>query len=252
MKRKPHISPLNSRGGDNSVSLQKLYDKCLSDGSYVEVNDTKVQQIIRKMLDIQPGKTIIISAPVYLLAILKNNYTPLILQKGGTRLIISNFRGFVSKGVGTVLFAKLLALGSGPLLVSSLPLILIAVIYSELHVDCTSFVSTLPNMDGNLQYLETPINEDARIIVAPHTPKMLYHTLDEAEVSSIDSWRCYMKDNCLGPESIQRKGAKSNLKDKRLIPLNERTKTLEDLKCNVGEIDEIAVNNVKYKEDKEK
>lgn len=118
MERKPRISRLNSRGDDNSVILHKLYDQCLSDNSYVAVNDSKVKQIIRKMLDIEPSKTIIISAPVYLLAILKKNYAPLVLQSGGTQLIISNLRGFVSKGVGTVLFAKLLALGSGAIILS--------------------------------------------------------------------------------------------------------------------------------------
>lgn len=251
MERNPSLSPLNTRGGDNSVILQKLYDKCLSDDFYVEVNDSKVKQIIRKMLGIEPGKTVIISASVYLLAILKSNSAPLVLESGGTRLIISNLRGFVSKGIGTVLFARLLALASTPIVVASLPLILTAILYSGLHVDCNSFVSTLPNTDGNLQYIESPINEDAKIIVSPHTPKTLYHAFDETEVSSISSLSCYIKDNCLGPEPIQGKSRKVNLKPKRFIPLSERTKTLKDLKCHVDEIDEIAVNNVKYKQENE-
>jgi hypothetical protein len=250
-ERDPSLSPLNTRGGDNSVILQKLYDQCLSDDFYVEVNDSKVKQIIRKMLGIKPGKTVIISASVYLLAILKNNSTALVLESGGTRLIISNLRGFVSKGIGTVLFARLLALASTPIVVASLPLILTALLYSGLHVDCNSFVSTLPNTDGNLQYIEAPINEDAKIIVSPHTPKTLYHAFDETEVSSISSLSCYIKDNCLGPEQIQGKSRKVNLKPKRFIPLSERTKTLKDLKCHVDEIDEIAVNNVKYKQENE-
>lgn len=251
MERKPRISPLNSRGGDNSRILQKLYDKCLSGDLYVEVNDSKVKQIIRKMLDIEPGKTVIISAPVYLLAILKTNYAPLVLERGGTRLIISNLRSFVSKGVGTFLFARLVALGSGTIIVSSLPLILTALLYLVLHTDCNSFVSTLPSTDGNLQYIDAPINEDAKIIVSPPTPKPLYHRFDETEVSSISSLSCYIKGNCLGPEPIQGKSRKVNLKPKRFIPLSERTKTLKDLKCHVDEIDEIDVNNVKYKQEKE-
>jgi hypothetical protein len=202
------------------------------------------------MLDIEPGKTIIISAPVYLLAILKKNYVPLILQSGGTQLIISNLRGFVSKGVGTVLFAKLLTLGSGAILLSSFPLILTALLYSNLHVDCNSFVSTLPNTNGNLQYIEAPMNEGAPIVVAPHTSKTLYHAFDETEVSSVSSLSCYIKDNCVGPEPIQGKSRKVNSKPKRFIPLSKRTKTLKDLQCHVDEIDEIDVNNVKYKQEK--
>lgn len=251
MERNPSISPLNTRGGYNSVILQKLYDKCLSDDFYLEVNDSKVKQIIRKMLNIDPSKTLIISAPLYLLAILKNNHAPLVLERGGTRLIISNIHGFVSKGIGTVLFARLLALGSAPILVASLPLLLTALLYSGLHVDCNSFVSTLPTTDGNLQYIEAPINEDAKIIVSPHTPKTLYQAFDDTEVSSISSLSCYIKDNCLGPEPIQGKSRKVNLKPKRLIPLSERTKTLKDLKCHVDERDEIDVNNVKYKQENE-
>jgi hypothetical protein len=123
-EREIPISPLNARGGDNSVILQKLYDQCLSDGLYVQVNDSKVKQIIRRMLNIPANKPVIISASVYLLAILKNKYTPLILQSRGTKLIVSNFRGFMSKSVGTVLFAQLLALGSTQLILSSIPLVL--------------------------------------------------------------------------------------------------------------------------------
>ena len=104
-------------------------------------------------------------------------------------------------------------------------------------------------MDGNLQYLDAPTNEDAKIIVAPHISKPLYHAFDDTQVSSISSLSCYIKGNCLGPEPVQRKIAKSNSKPKRYIPLSQRTKTLKDLKCHVDEIDEIAVNNVKYKQE---
>ena len=258
-KNKKKIKPsIHTRGGgnDNSVVLQKLYDQCLSDDFYVEVTDSKVKQIIRRMLDIEPGKTIIISAPVYLLAILKQKYAPLVLQKGGTRLIISNFRGFVSKGFGTVLFAKLVALGSGSIIAASIPLILAALLYSELHIDCNSFVSPLPNIDGNFQYIERVVNEDSRIIVSPYispqTPKTLYHAFDETEVSSISSLSCYIKNNCLGPEPIQLKSKKVNSKPKRFIPLSQRTKTLKDLECHVDEMDEIDVHNVNYRSNQEK
>ena len=244
---KTQISPSNVRGGDNSVALQKLYDQCLSGDSYVQVNNSKVKQIIRRMLGIQANKPIIISASVYLLAILKMKHAPLILQNGGTKLIISNFRGFVSKGVGTILFAKLLAVGSGPILIGSIPLILNMLIYSSLHVDCNSFVDTLPNIQGNFQYIETVTNDDAPIVVTPLISKTLYQEFDETKVSSFTSLSCYVRDNCLGPESIQRK---SNLKTKKFIPLSKRTKTLNDLKCHIDEIDAIDINNVKYKQEK--
>lgn len=245
-ERKTPISPLNIRGGDNSVILQKLYDECLNDGLYVQVNDSKVKQIIRRMLGVRPNKPIIISTYVYLLAILKNKHAPLILQSGGMGLIVSTFRGFMSKGVGTILFAKLLAIGSGPILIASTPLILTVLVYSHLHVDCNSFVNNLPRIDYSSQYMETIINNDAPIILATHISKPLYQKFDETEVSSFTSLKCYVRDNCLGPEPIQRK---SNLKTKRFVPLNERTKTLKDLKSDVSEMDAIDVSNVKYKQE---
>jgi len=250
--RKTLISPLKTRGGgNNSVILQKLYDKCLSDGLYVQVNDSRVKRIIRRMLNIAADKPVIISAPVYLLAILKNKSAPLILQSGGTQLIVSNVRGFISKGVGTILFAKLLAIGSGPLIVASFPLILTALIYSHSHINCNSFVNTLPKIEGSLhssQYIETIVNDndDPPIIVAPHTDKLLYHEFDETKVPLFSNLRCYVKDNCLGPKLIQRR---TNLKTKRFVPLSERTKTLKDLKCHINEIDEIDVNDVEYKQE---
>lgn len=246
-QRKKIISPSNVRGGDNSVVLQKLYDQCLKDDLYMQVSNTKVKQIIRRMLGLPANKPIIISASLYLLAILKTRHAPLILQKGGTRLIISNFQGFMSKGIGTILFAKLLALQSGAMLIGSIPLILTMLIYSNLHVDCKSFVDTLPTTHGNLQYIEIT-NDDAPIIVAPSIgeTKTLYQEFDETKVSSITSLSCYVRDNCLGPESIRRE---SNFKTTRLIPLSERTKTLKDLKSDIDEVDIIDVNNVNYKQE---
>ena len=243
--KKTPISPLNFRGGNNSLILQKLYDQCLSDDLYVQVNNSKVKQIIRKMLKIQADKPVIISASVYLLAILKSNNVPLILQSGGTQLIISNFRGFISKGLGTIIFAKLGTLASGPIIIASLPLMLTMLIYANVHINCLSFVGNVPKFQGNLQYIETVIKKDAPIIVAPHTSTPLYHELDETEISSFTSLKRYFRDNCLGPESVQ---GKNHLKTKRFVPLRERTKTLKDLKSDIDEIDAIDVNNVNYKQ----
>ena len=243
---KTPISPSNLRGGDNSVILQKLYNECLSDDLYVQVTNSKVKQIIRRMLNIGDDKPIIISASIYLLAILKSKHSPLILQSGGTKVIVSNFRGVMSRGAGTILLAKLLAVGSGSILIASIPLILSVLVYSHLHVDCNSFVDTLPKIQGSLQYIETVINDDAPIIIAPHTGKLLYYEVDETKVSSFTSLSCYVRDNCLGPESIQRK---SNLKTKRFVPLSKRTTTLKDLKSHINEMDAIDVNNVRYKQD---
>ena len=61
-----------------------------------------------------------------------------------------------------------------------------------------------------------------------------------------------MRDNCLGPDSIAKNNRKLPLKSKKFIPLSERTKTLQDLQGSVNEIDEMDVNNVKYKQANEK
>jgi hypothetical protein len=240
------ISPLNTRGGDNSAILQGLYDQCLSDDLYVQVNDSKVKQIIRKMLNIPANKPVIISTAVYLAAVLKTKYAPLILQQGGTQLIVSNFRGFMSKGVGTVVSAYLVALGSTTIVVSSIPLVLIALLYSSLHIDCNSFVDTLPMIQGSSQYIETVINDDAPIIVAPpHTSKLVYHEFDQTKVSSYTTMSCYVRDNCLGPETIKRR---NHSKPSKFVPLEERTKTLEDLKFPLDDLDAIDVNSINYKQ----
>jgi hypothetical protein len=197
-KRKILISPLNTKGGDNFVILQGLYDQCLSEDSYVQVTNSKVKQIIRKMLNIPANKPVIVSAAVYFMALLKTRYVPLVLQNKGTKLIVSNFGGFLSKSVGSALFAKLLIFGSTTLLVSAIPLILTVLVYSHLHIDCGAFVNTLP------------------IIVAPYTDKPLSHEFDKTKVSSYTNLNSYVRDNCLGRESIQRK---SNLKSTLYILL---------------------------------
>ena len=151
--------------------------------------------------------------------------------------------------MGTILFAKLLAIGSGPIIIRSIPLILMVLIYLHLHLDCNSFVTSLPKIDQNSQYIETIV----KIIVAPQTDKLLYHKFDETKISSFDNFRCYVKENFLGPESIKRKinikQKRTNLKSKRFIPLSQRTKTLRDLKTPINEVDEIDINNVNYKQD---
>jgi hypothetical protein len=245
MERKTPISDLNYRGGSDPVILQKLYDQCLSDDLYVQVNDSRVKQIIRRMLNSPANEPIIISASVYLVAILKNKHASLILQRGGTRLIVENFRVFMTRSVGSVVFAQLLALGSGPIFATSIPLMLIALLYSHLNIDCNSFVDTLPKTTGGLQHIETIVNNDAPIIVAPYSDKPIYYEFDETKASSFPSFSCYMKGNCLGPERIQRKGVS---KTRRFIPLSERTKTLKDLNSHVEETNLIDVNSLEYKQ----
>lgn len=199
---------------------------------------------VRRMLNIGANKPVIIFTAACLWAILKNKHVPLILQSRGTQLIVSNFHSFMSKGVGTILFAKLLAIGFGPTLAASISLVLTASVYSHLHVDCNSFVDTLPKIVVGLQYIETTINNDAPIIVTPHISKLLYYEFDETKISSFTSLSRYVGGNCPGPEWIQRK---SLLKTKIFVPLSERTKTLKDLKSHVDEIDVIDVDIVKYK-----
>ena len=180
-----------------------------------------------------------------MLALLKKNSVPLVLQHKGLKLIIHNFRAFISKAAGASLAAKLIVVGAGPMVVASFPVVLTLLVYAHLHINCHALVSTLPNIDGKFQYIEAPSNDEAKIIVAPHTPKLLFQEFDETEVSSIDSWRCYFNDNCPGP--LQRKSTKLKLKPKKYIPLSQRTKTFKDLRGPVNEIDEIDVNNVNYK-----
>lgn len=249
-KRKIPISPTKLRGGDNSVILQNLYDQCLSDGLYVQVNDPKVKQIIRKMLNVNGKKPLIISASVYLVAILKNRHVGLVLQKGGNKLILSNLRAFLEKAMGSVLFAKLLTLGAagGLIGIAIIPVVLQVLIYSSLHLDCNSFVDTLPKIQGSLQYIETVINEDAPVIVAPHTNQMLYYEYEETQSSPFTSLSCYARGNCLGPPLIKRT---KNFKTTRYIPLSQRTKTLKDLTGHIDEIDAIDVDHVKYKDKEE-
>ena len=135
-------------------------------------------------------------------------------------------------------------------------LLLTALVFSHLHVNCNSFISTLPFVDSNLQYIETNVDkrEEAKIIIATYTdepdrPKPLYHAFDETEVSSINNFNGYVRRDCLGSELIQRLNSKKDFKSKKFVPLSQRTKTLEDLKSPVNEIDDIDVNNIRYKQD---
>lgn len=263
------ISPSNVRGGDNSIVLQKLYDQCLKNQGYVQVNDDRVKKIIRKMLGItiQANKPIIVSTSVYFLAILKTRHAPLILQKGGTKLIIQNFPGFMSRGVGSLALGAVMGSIGIPLTVlvpSLIPLVLIGVIYANLHINCKSFVDPLPTIEGNLQYIGRVANDnDPPIIVAPtkNKPEIVYQKFDESEISSFTSLRCYVEQNCLGSEPIQRKSSfyrkspfKANIgtqtKNKKYVPLSQRTKTLKDLPpyTHIDAVDAIDVENIKFKE----
>lgn len=167
--------PLNVRGGENSLLLQQFYDKCLSGDLYLQVEDKKVRQIIRIMLDIaDTNKPIVISAPIFLLATLKKQSASLAIRVGGSEWIVSNFPRFLRKTGMTVV-----AWATVPMIITALPLILTVFIYSGLHIDCNSFVDSL----GNLQSIETPIKNDAPVIIDPGTNKPLYYNFDETEVS---------------------------------------------------------------------
>ena len=254
LDRKIPNSPSNLRGGHNSYNLQQLYDHCLSDDSYVQVTDGKVKQIIRRMLNVADNQPLIISIPVYLLAVLKTKNAPLIIQKGGTQLVIENVRAFISKGLGTILLGGLVVSPSMQVVV---PLLLAFGISFFAYVNCDSFVDTLPKLQDNAQYIETLVKDDAPIIVAPHTSKPLYYEFEETPYTSL---KCYIQDNCLGPNTIPEKLPKhrkffrnSKTKStqstkKKWVPLSQRTKTLKDLKSPIDDVDAIDLKNVKYKQ----
>jgi hypothetical protein len=239
-------SGLNCRGGDNSVALQKLTDKCFSGDSYVEVNNSRVRQIVRIMLNIPADKPIIISVAVFLLAILKNRHVVLTLQNGAIQFIISNIPGIATKAFVGGLLGNFLVMGlSAEIVLNSVPLLLVVLAFSHSNIGCNSFVDTLPEDIRGLQYIETINKNDAPVIVAPHISKPLYHKFDETEVSLRTSLNCYIRGNCLGPEPVKRKGISEA---KRFVPLSERTKTIKDLKYPADETDIIDINSVKYRQ----
>lgn len=96
-KKKKSKFSLKLQGGEDSQILQNIYDKYFNNDLYVQVNDNRMKQIIRKMFTAAADKPLIIYVEVYLLVLLKNKYAPLILQNEGTKLIVSNFRGFIDK-----------------------------------------------------------------------------------------------------------------------------------------------------------
>ena len=249
----PALNPaLNTRGGDNSIVLKRFQDQCLSGDSYLQVKDKKIQQIVKKMLKITTNKPIVICSFTYMLAILKSQSKDVTLVFGPTTVIIQNLPKFVLKSVGSILAGYLSATFSWTLVLGASPLLLLAFYYGSVHINCHAFVDTLPKLpkdEGNFQYIETTIVEDSPIIIAPslHTPKLLYQAVDETDSSLYNNVNCFIQNNCLGPEPIKRR---PRIKDKRLIPLSERTKTLADVKTPIDEVHEITLENIKLKNSK--
>lgn len=249
-KMKKKLEDLAMRGGDNSKVLQKLYDKCLSEDTYVQVKDNKVKEIIRKMLNSPANQPLLISAPVYFLALLKNNaMRSLVLQKGGNKLIVENTPRVLGKVLSSVLFtSSVMSMASATLLIAltATPFLAIAMFYAHLNINCHFFVDSLPKIEGNLQYVEQIADKNAPIIISSYKNKLLYQEFDETKLSSSQNLQCFMRKNCLGTESIQ---IKENSKNKVYIPLKERTKTLSDLKSPIDEMHEIDIKKVKYKQE---
>ena len=84
----------------------------------------------------------------------------------------------------------------------------------------------------------------------------LYQEFDENRLSSSTTMNCYMKDNCLEPESIQNpkliqelksSQGKSSLKPSIHVPLSKRTKTWDDLESQINKEYAIDVHNVRYR-----
>jgi hypothetical protein len=81
----------------------------------------------------------------------------------------------------------------------------VTLVYSHLHVDCKSFGNYFTKDSRKNLYIEA-INDDAPIMIAHSYGKLLYHEFDKTNVSSFTtSFSCYVRTNCLGPESIQRR-----------------------------------------------
>ena len=259
------ISPVNVRGGDNAVILQRLYDQCLSEGLYVKVTDKKIMAIIRKMLGVTTNEPVLVSVPVFLLAILKSRNTALVLERGGSKLILHQAHTFLQKSLGSIVFGHMVGLATPMVIATATPTLLVFLLYLALKVNCNSFVETLPMINDELQYVDTKINEAAPIIVTPNKSKMLYHKFETEQQSSLtnqitcsvtDYTKMYNKINnyikpyCLGPDAIEPPSRRRHFKTTRFVPLHKRTKTLRDLQSTINEIDEIDINNVDRKIDK--
>lgn len=92
-----------------------------------------------------------------------------------------------------------------------------------------------------MKYVKTPIEEDETIIITPETNygrnKQLFLELDENEASSFTDFTCYVRGNCLGPESKPSKlfekvvdpGERKLkiLNTKRDIPLHRKNKNVK-------------------------
>ena len=251
------IHDYTPRGGaDNSIALQRLYDQCLSHDLYVEVIDKRVATIIRKMLKVAANQPVLVSAPVYLLAILKSQHVPLVLQTGGNQLIISNFKKFMGKSFLSLLSGALVGVSPGLTAVGAASLLINAVLYAWLKVNCHVFVQPLPPINIQFQYIETMSNQEAPVIVTPAitNPKPLYHKFEDEQISynsltcsAKDYMKQFVKKNDLGPDSIEPKTRQRHFKKSKFVPLSQRTKTLRDLHSPINEVDEIDVNSVNYK-----
>ena len=180
------------------------------------------------MLKVANDKPEVISAPVLLLAIIKAQSDPLILQRGGTKFIVEHYKGVLGKiiasGFGGAAVGIYIVTGSG-LILYAIPLILSIVIYAESHIDCRSFVQKVSSIDTTesrvIEYIDVPANVGP-IIVIPDTgiDKILYLAFDENNVPANYNLRCFARDHCLGSEIIERKSNyKSNLKPKKFVPL---------------------------------
>lgn len=99
----------------------------------------------------------------------KSQGTPLVLQKGGTALIVLNAKRFTLKAIVSIATDHLAALGGPMLIGAACPLITLASIYAHLHIDCNSYVETLPSLPSlespieKVQYVEIPDKNDAPV-----------------------------------------------------------------------------------------
>ena len=249
----------NVRGGDNAVILQKLYDQCLNENLYAQVTDKKVIKIIRKMLKIKTNEPVLVSVPVFLLAILKSRNTALVLERGGNKLILNQARTALKKTLGSIVLGHVAGLATPMLIATATPVILIFLLSIALRVNCNSFVEILPMINDELQYIDAKSHEDAPVIVTPAKSKMLYHKFEKEQQSSLtDQITCsvtdytkeynkinkYIKPYCLGPDAIEPASRRRQFKDTRFIPLHKRTKTLRDLQSPINEVDDIDIKNV--------
>ena len=214
------------------------------------------------MLRITTNEPVLVSVPVFLLAILKSRNTALVLERGGNKLILHQARTFLQKSVGSIILGQVVGLATPIVIATATPVLLIFLLSLALRVNCNSFLEILPMINSDLQYVETKVNEEAPVIVAPAKSKMLYHKFEKEQQNSLtDQITCsvtdytkmynkinnYIKPYCLGPDVIEPENRRQHFKTTKFIPLHKRTKTLRDLQLTINEVDEIDINNVDLK-----